>query len=184
MGNVIDPRTYSIPNQCLASLELLEQDEQADQRLFEHDLNDISVEERLNMSFARGVCLSLIDWLDAHYVVKDVNAPFAEHTSFPAQFIASETAKFLSCARLGAGKKLRPLGDAEVFAVTRQIDNVMECSSMVDAWKMHRTHTRMQRFDFGVKAEKKAAMVILVLTIKSVAYVINAHGWEIELRLF
>lgn len=158
MGNVIDTRTYSIPNQSVVSEELLQQDEEAKQRLFAHDFNDICVEERLNMSFARGICLSLVDWLDAHYVIKDAAAPFAEHTSFPARFIASESAKFVSFSKLGATKHLLPLGNAKVASVVRQMDNVMQCSSLVDAWAT--CGPRARKFNLGLKAEEKTAMAV------------------------
>lgn len=156
MGNVLDPRTYCAPNR---TVDQPPSEEDVD-RLNRYDLNNIPLDERLQLCSSRGVCYSLIRWLDAHYIIKEVKSPFKEIESFSLQFIAAETAKFVALSRLGGKANLGFVGFSTAKGVRRQVDNVMKGSPLEAKWKEVQSKYTAGDFHLGwLEAEKKSIVV-------------------------
>ncbi|PPQ75956.1 hypothetical protein CVT26_005784 [Gymnopilus dilepis] len=67
LANALDPRTYSVPGQG-------EEEEASKERAMAmetYDLNDIPHAERLEMIHARGICVHLLQWFEAHFEIQD-----------------------------------------------------------------------------------------------------------------
>lgn len=171
LGNVIDPRTYNPPNRSNSSSNLNPANEEDYRKLHEEDFNDIPIHERINMSYARGISYSLVRWLDSHYVIQGLTLPFKEHESFAVQFIASESAKFVSFCKLGHSRKLEALGNADLKSVTSQVENVMENQLMRSAWRDLKTSATSKSLYLGLTAKEKAS-----LTVVQRAEPLNFHG--------
>lgn len=157
MGNVLDSRTYAPPNQ---SAEQPSEKEQK-RRLRDYDLNNITLKERLNMAYARGIAYCLVGWLDAHYAIVDVDEPSEEHPSFGTQFIAKESAKLISFARLAQEVDFIALGFATLPAIIKQVDNVMQDPVLKSAWKDASSHTRSTDFTLGLSEYEKSRLKVV-----------------------
>ena len=84
----------------------------------EHDQNGLTIEERVNMCQARGVCLELLRWWSTKYTAS-VGAAFKNHLLI-TQAIA--LFKYKRCAQQD-GREGAP--GCTLFMLTRQIENVL-----------------------------------------------------------
>ncbi|KAF8873911.1 hypothetical protein CPB84DRAFT_1853838 [Gymnopilus junonius] len=69
LGNALDHRTYSAPGQKPHEKASMTQKMLMDQ----YDLNDIDVGERLEMIFARGLCVHILMWFEANYEIAHID---------------------------------------------------------------------------------------------------------------
>lgn len=75
-GNALDFRTYCSPDGSPVT--------QADN----HDVNNISIDERCNMCVARGTCLELLRWWDSKYAISTTTISY--QGNFATHFLLSQ----------------------------------------------------------------------------------------------
>jgi hypothetical protein len=66
LANILDPRTYSFPDQSYGQAATATHKLQRDK----HDYNALSPSDRLYFSYVRGLAINLIHWLDSRYGFK------------------------------------------------------------------------------------------------------------------
>ncbi|KAJ3500229.1 hypothetical protein NLJ89_g9887 [Agrocybe chaxingu] len=84
LGNVLDHRTYSAPNQQ----EDAPISDGERRRWMELDVNDVPLDERNHMRYARGMSLHVFGWVRAH--MSFVYAPISEAVDLPALYLAHQ----------------------------------------------------------------------------------------------
>jgi hypothetical protein len=146
-GNVLDFRTYLCPNSC----------NKVDQEVIrkKFDVNDIDVGERVSMCRARGMCLELLRWWDATYVVQRCNpteVPDEVWPHFTSGYLAREGFKIFQykehiakdSSRYGAtGCTLEGLID--------QLENVMN----LDGHAANEWNEAMEHFNSSVAEDEE-----------------------------
>ena len=130
LGNVLDFRTYSAPNQ--------EEDEDisdAQRRLMlKYDCCDISRNERASMCYARGVSLAIFGWVRRCIVV--VPPDGQEVHDYPSYMLARILKTLLKYKAVAMQQQLVGAPHCNTAALRKQIENVVASdTSLSSYWK-------------------------------------------------
>lgn len=130
LGNVLDFRTYSAPNQAEEDPKTREQ-----QRLWkDFDRNDIPGDEHMAICYARGIALAVIQWIRTWCIVKD---PVGEVLDdLPSKQIVELLGALLAYKANAATRRLDGAPHCALWMLRAQVLNVVGCDSLVEKlWK-------------------------------------------------
>jgi len=93
----------------------------------ECDQNGISVEERVNMCQARGVCLELLEWWNTKYTAHDAEAGSESlaGTVFTTHLLITQATALLKYKRCTQQDGREGAPGCTLLTLTRQIENVL-----------------------------------------------------------
>lgn len=126
LGNVLDSRTYKVPNQP--------NDEEAStlakSNMLNYEINDIPCQDRLRMCYSRGLCLDIFRWFRSSYDVRDKMTK--QKVDLPSLYF-HQILVALNGYKFAAEKEGLP-GTAHCSAaqVRSQIKNVVELDPQTD----------------------------------------------------
>lgn len=134
LGNVLDLRTYSAPNQGI--------DEQAsDSQKFvmkEFDRNNIPTNERTAICYARGMALAIFKWVRKYAIIKDRNGNVVE--DLPSRFLVQILNALLNYKAQAIQGKLKGAPHCDLRMLQRQIANVLTCDTLAGkVWENRRS---------------------------------------------
>jgi hypothetical protein len=110
-GNALDFRTYCVPNGDPV------------QRADKHDVNNISVDERVNMCIARGTCMEILRWWNSKY---SISTPTLGEHSFSDQFMFAEATVLLVYKQYAEADKRPGAPGCVKVLLWSQIVNVLD----------------------------------------------------------
>jgi len=126
LGNVLDFRTYSAPNQgedeapSDAQVPLMKQ----------YDCNNIPRNERMAICYAQGIALSIFDWVRSQFVITgpDGNVVDDLPSLFLVQILKSVVSYKARAVRLG----LKGAPHCSTTALRKQVANAVKCDRRID----------------------------------------------------
>lgn len=129
-GNVLDFRTYSAPNQHESSVASTEQTF----LMASHDINAIPFNERLAISYARGVALHVIRWIRDSCEVKGPDGKVVE--DLPSIFMVQLLSALLAYKSAAQRRGLQGVPHCTFDLVFNQVENVVKCDPLLAlAWR-------------------------------------------------
>ena len=130
LGNVLDFRTYSAPNQGE------EEEASAAQRhlMAAYDLNHITANERQALCYARGVALSIFDWVRNTLVITAPDANVVR--DLPSKFFIQIVKALMNYKSRAMQMKLKGAPHCDTRSLRRQVINVLKSDVLLeDMWK-------------------------------------------------
>lgn len=130
LGNVLDFRTYSAPNQAEDDPMTKEQ-----QQLWkDFDRNDIPGDERMAICYARGIALAVFQWIRTRCIVKD---PVGEVLDdLPLKQMVELLGALLAYKANAATRRLNGVPHCNLGMLKAQVLNVVGCDSSIEKlWK-------------------------------------------------
>jgi len=129
LGNVLDFRTYSAPNQ--------EEDEVASDEqknlLRKYDRCNITGDERSAMCYARGVAVVIFDWIREHSTIIGSRGV---HEDLPSLYVCSTIKALLLYKKNAMEQQLTGAPHCSSADLLRQIENVVQCDKrLFTFWK-------------------------------------------------
>ena len=125
LGNVLDFRTYSVPNQ--------REDEvmYPGQRLLmrKYDRNGIPSNERLAIIYARGAALSIFDWIRISFVVTGPDGN--EVDDLPSKFLVQIIKALCIYKAKATLQGLKGAPNCDMASLKEQVMNVLECDNCI-----------------------------------------------------
>lgn len=142
LGNVLDHRTYTAPNQHASDKPTKAQKE----RLEVFDLNAIPRIERDEAILARGMCLHMLQWFQAHFQIwrTDTNEEVTDITSW---YLGKQAAAILEYKRLATAKKVLGAPNCTLNTLLLQLENVL--ALFPEARKVFKQTHAEYSLDFG-----------------------------------
>lgn len=124
LGNVLDYRTYSAPNQ--------DKDEPASHSqkvlMEEFDRNNISANERMAICHARGIALTIFNWVREYCTIKDGKGNVVE--DLPSRFLVQILKALLKYKAKANQEKLGGAPHCDLHMLERQVMNVLACDTL------------------------------------------------------
>ena len=126
LGNVLDFRTYSAPNQKDDKVMSVAQSA----IMMAYDRNDIPHNERLAICYVRGVALFLFDWVRSHLIVTARDGHVLE--DLPSRFLVQILKTLINYKAKAMRMKMKGAPHCNTASLRRQSSNVVKCDSLVD----------------------------------------------------
>jgi len=123
LGNVLDFRTYSAPNQRDDKPKTKTQHAM----MVAYDRNDIPRNERRAICYVRGVALALFDWVRWNLVITAPDGHVVD--DLPSQFLIQILKSIINYKSRAMCIKLRGAPHCETGALRKQAGNVVSCDS-------------------------------------------------------
>lgn len=144
LGNVLDFRTYSAPNQK-------SQDEVniPGLMLMEHfDRSNIKKEERLSMMFSRGIALELLRWVRDFCVVESPDGDVIQ--DLPSRYICQQVAALLRYKEEAEHLKIIGAPHCTLELLKKQVNNAVSCDNALNSsWTQPSQITNNTSLGFG-----------------------------------
>ena len=134
LGNVLDFRTYSAPNQH----ETTKLSKEQSFLLKEHDVNAIHFKERQGICYVRGVALQALRWISKECIVRDATG--ATVLDLPLTFTIQILKALLSYKQLATKEGLDGAPHCTCQLLSAQVNNVVECD--VDLRRLWSTRSK------------------------------------------
>ena len=128
LGNVLDFRTYSAPNQG----EEKEMTASQHVMMSVYDRNDISYNERLAICYVRGVALSLFDWFRWRLVVSAPDGHIVE--DLPSHFLVQILKSLLNYKSQAMSAKLKGAPHCNTGTLRKQVANLLRSDGVLKAF--------------------------------------------------
>jgi len=126
LGNVLDFRTYCAPTQ-----EEYTKADKNQQILIDHDINTISINERLAICYARGIALRLINWI-RHYSL--ITGPGGDTIDdLPSRFFIQIAQTLIKYKQGANASKLDVQANCTMDMLTKQINNVLDIDPQISS---------------------------------------------------
>jgi len=126
LGNVLDFRTYSAPNQAEDHPTTKDQ-----QRLWkEFDRNHIPGDERMALCYARGVALAVFQWIRLWCVVKTPEGEVLD--DLPSKHMVGLLRTLLAYKAKAKMRQLKGAPHCAPWMLTAQVLNVVKCDSLIE----------------------------------------------------
>jgi len=123
LGNVLDFRTYSAPNQGEDEVATAEQS----LLLNKYDRCHISGDERASMCYVRGIAIAIFDWIRSNCTVKDPGGNVVEDV---ASYFVNRLLRALLCYKACAMRHhLVGAPHCDTAALRKQVENVVKVDS-------------------------------------------------------
>jgi hypothetical protein len=156
LGNVLDFRTYSAPNQ----------DENSPisgpQKVLmaKYDRNDIPRNERMAICYVRGVALSLFDWVRSQFIITAPDGQILH--DLPSQFLVKVLNALITYKARAMQMKLKGAPHCDSTALRKQISNVVKCDPHIEKLWNDKAGTVEDKLAFegqGYLMQKKAGLI-------------------------
>ena len=133
LANVLDFRTYSVPNQTEDRTAT-----KAQQHLWKKfDRNNIPGDERMAIIYARGVALSVFEWIREWCIVKDANGKVVD--DLPSTYMVNLLDALLAYKSRANRQELEGAPHCAAWMLEAQVSNVVKCDSSVEKlWKQRK----------------------------------------------
>lgn len=133
MGNVLDFRTYSLPNQEDGKTPSIGNSTEA------IDFNNIPENERKAICYSRGVALHIMSWIRHCCVIKYLDGkPISD---LPSLFFVQISATLLNYKQRAEKRKLDGAPHCTYSRLEHQVDNVIQSdSSLREMWALRETY--------------------------------------------
>lgn len=129
LGNVLDFRTYSAPNQ---GEDVVASNEQKN-LLHKYDRCDITGDERSAMCYARGVAVVIFDWIRKH---STIIGNIGVHDDFPSLYVGSIIKALIQYKKNAMEKQLTGAPHCSLDDFLKQVENVIQCDKKLSKfWK-------------------------------------------------
>ena len=131
LGNVLDFRTYSAPNQG----EDQEASDEQKKLLGKFDRCDITGDERSAMCYARGVAIIIFNWIRNHctLILAGQSDPIDD---LPSQYMCKLLRAILRYKHCAMEKELSGAPHCSYEDLLKQIENVIQCDKHIfSCWK-------------------------------------------------
>ena len=153
LGNVLDFRTYSAPNQA----DDQPMSEAQKFLMAKYDRNDIPRNERKAICYVRGVALSLIDWVRSQFVI--IASDGTVLVDLPSRFIVQMLTTVVNYKSKAMRLKLKGAPHCDTAALRKQVMNVVKCDAAVE--KLWTNNAGITEDDFafqgkGYSVQRKA----------------------------
>lgn len=121
LGNVLDFRSYSAPNQG----EDEDASEEQKKLLREYDHCDITGDERATMCYARGIAIITFDWIHKYCTITGPN----NHTinDLPSIYVCRLLKALLHYKSSAMEKQLAGAPHCDTITLRKQIENAVQC---------------------------------------------------------
>jgi hypothetical protein len=124
LGDILDVRTYSAPNQG--------DDEEISnvQRslMLKYDQNNIPRNERLAIIYAQGVAFSIFNWVQSHFIV---TGPDGDVDDLPSCFLVQILKTLIKCKQKAMRLQLKGAPHCNTKSLRKQVMNIVECDSCI-----------------------------------------------------
>ena len=135
LGNVLDFRTYSAPNQ--GEYEPADKDQALLMSKFDH--NGISSNERMAICHARGVALHIIKWVRDCCVVKSPGSEIVD--DLPSIYLVRVLNALLQYQKIAEEEGIKGAPHCSSRLLSAQVENVVECDPLVQKrWDQRATY--------------------------------------------
>lgn len=153
LGNVLDFRTYSAPNQAENDPTTKEQE-----RLWkEFDRNDIPGSERIAICYARGIALAVFRWIRTSCIVKNAAGEIMD--DLPSKYIVNLLDALLAYKSGAISRQLYGAPHCALLMLKAQVLNVVELDSSIEKLWNQRTgkssHSLTLTLDAGCTVQWK-----------------------------
>lgn len=119
-----------------------------------YDVNDIDYAERLEMIFARGICIHLLQWFEAHYEIVYIENPSDRVGSCAGYYLGKQAAALLFYKELACpatGKSVVGAPHCTPGMLKSQLENILPLWE--GATRSYESpHIDRARLDYGPKA--------------------------------
>ncbi|KAF8969125.1 hypothetical protein BDZ97DRAFT_1915488 [Flammula alnicola] len=144
LGNVLDFRTYSAPNQG-------EEEDASDEQiklLGKYDRCNLTGDERSAMCYARGVAVATFEWICCHCTVTGPDGQ-AVH-DLPSLYITKLLKALLRYKAIAMQKRLVGAPHCNTTALRKQITNVVQCDGPLSSfWEKEKDGIVESSLSFG-----------------------------------
>lgn len=139
LGNVLDFRTYSAPNQLEGERTTPEQ-----KRLWQDfDRNDIPGDQRMAICYARGVALTVFDWIRDWCIIKTPDGEVVD--DLPSKYMVNLLHALIKYKQNAQAKHLQGAPHCALWMLKAQIHNVVNCDRFVsDLWNQSRCSSSLR----------------------------------------
>lgn len=121
LGNVLDHRTYSAPNQDpYAEANAVQM-----KRIEQHDHNAIPFEEREASVYARGLCIQMLHWFVAHFEIRDSRTGKKIDENIAASHLARQAIALQAYKKAATANKIRGAPHCTLSNLKHQIQNAL-----------------------------------------------------------
>lgn len=130
LGNVVDFRTYSAPNQ---GEDTVASDEQK-QLLGMYDRSDITGDECFAMCYARGIAIVIFNWIRDHCTIVGRDGSVID--DLPSIYICKLLLALIRYKRSAMEQNMTGAPHCSSAALQKQIENVVQCDKRLSLfWK-------------------------------------------------
>jgi hypothetical protein len=126
LGNVLDFRTYSAPNQG----ETEEATKAQQQLMIDFDRNNIPGNERMAICYARGVALAVFHWIRSCCIVKTPNGDALD--DLPAMHMVQILNTLLAYKKKAMDQDIVGAPHCDIGMLRTQIENVVRCDGLIE----------------------------------------------------
>jgi hypothetical protein len=139
LGNVLDFRTYSAPNQLEGEQTTAEQ-----ARLWRNfDWNDIPGDEHMAICYARGVVLTVFDWIRDWCIIKTPDSEVID--DLPSMYMMNLLSALLNYKQNAVVEDLQGAPHCVWWMLLAQVFNVTRCDKcLMKFWDQSRKSTSLQ----------------------------------------
>jgi hypothetical protein len=126
LGNVLDFRTYSAPNQG-------EDEAPSDTHIplmKQYDCNNIPRNERMAICYARGIALSIFEWVRSQFVITGPDGNVVD--DLPSLFLVQILKSVVSYKARAVQLELGGAPHCSTTALRKQVANAVKCDRRVD----------------------------------------------------
>ncbi|PPR03258.1 hypothetical protein CVT26_008086 [Gymnopilus dilepis] len=128
-GNVLDFRSYSAPNQHFSRTATNEQR----YLMKTYDINAIGHNERLAITYTRGVALHIIRWIRAECLIQDSAGVVIQ--DLPSRYMVQLLSALLDYKKTAMSRKYYGAPHCTVELLNSQVQNVVNCDpQLLKAW--------------------------------------------------
>jgi hypothetical protein len=126
LGNVLDFRTYSAPNQEENGTATTLQKK----LMLQYDRNNIPANERMAICHARGVGLAIFEWIRSSLLIKAADGKVIE--DLPSRFIVQVLCCLLSYKEKALRRMLKGAPHCTLKLLKAQVENVVKCDPLIE----------------------------------------------------
>ena len=126
LGNVLDFRTYSAPNQ----LEDEQISTKQSRRMAKYDHNDVPINERQAICYTRGVAISIFHWVRLNCIIKTSNGDILE--DLPSRYIVQVLNTLIAYKASAMQSHLKGAPHCDTASLRSQVFNVVKCDGYVE----------------------------------------------------
>ncbi len=146
LGNVLDFRTYSAPNQKEG--EKVTSDQRSLMQLY--DRNDIPGNERLAICYARGVALHMVKWVRSCCIIRDVAGEIVE--DLPSIYLVEILNALLAYKERADKDELQGAPHCTMELLDMQVSNIVKCDAQLERLWQNRADIPNDSLVFSFKS--------------------------------
>ncbi len=143
LGNVLDFRTYSAPNQ--GDQQVMTEQQKKTMRLY--DRNNISKNERMVICYARGVALSIFCWVRHCASIKNPDGEVVH--DLPSALLVQQLNALLTYKAAAMQAKLQGAPHCDTPSLRSQVLNVVQCDDLLKNFWLEKGGVGQDSLVFG-----------------------------------